>query len=82
MMVRVRTALEKQDAGEVTRGAHSFRGPLANFSASSAAALAAEIEYAAASGDLNTANAMFKSFEPEILLAIDALSAICEERAP
>jgi len=82
MMIRIRTALRQHDAAEVIRVAHSLRGPLANFSASSAAALAAKVEYAAAAGDLNTANAAFSSFEPELLRAIDALSAICEERVP
>jgi CheY-like chemotaxis protein len=81
-MVKIRTALQQQDAAEVNRGAHSLRGPLANFSATSAAALAAEVENAAAAGDLNTASAAFGRFEPELLRAIEALSAICEERVP
>jgi len=80
IMIRIETALRQQDAAEVAYGAHALRGPLATLSASSAAALAAEIEYAAADGDLNTANAVFSGLEPELLLAIDALSAICKER--
>jgi two-component system, sensor histidine kinase and response regulator len=79
---QIKTAFERRDALEVRLGAHSLRGTLANLSASSAAALAAEMEAAAEMGDMPRANAAFCTFQPELARVIDALSAICEERAP
>lgn len=81
-IIGIKMALRQRDVAEVARGAHALRGQLATLSAYSAAELAAEIECAAAAGDLSTADAAFSALETELLLAIDALSAICEERIP
>jgi two-component system sensor histidine kinase/response regulator len=81
-MDQIKSALLMQDTVKVRCGAHSLRGALANLSALSAAALAAEIERAAEIGNLHKVGVVFNSLESELARAIDALSAICAERVP
>jgi HPt (histidine-containing phosphotransfer) domain-containing protein len=79
---KIKTALEKKDAAEVLRGAHSLRGTLANLAARSAADLTAGIEHAAKSEDLPRAEVALQSLELEMARVLDALSALCGEAIP
>jgi CheY-like chemotaxis protein len=79
---KIKTALEKKDAGEVLRGAHSLKGTLANLAARPAAELAADIEQAAKSDNLPPAEAALRILELEMTRVFDALSALCEEAIP
>jgi PAS domain S-box-containing protein len=79
---RIKTALQKMDSGEVLRGAHSFRGTLANLAAQPAADLAAEIEHAAKSQDLSRAETALQCLDLELPRVLDALGALCEGVTP
>jgi CheY-like chemotaxis protein len=79
---KIKRGLDKKDAGEVVRGAHSLRGTLANLSARSAADLGAQIEHAGKSDDLPRAKALTESLELEMARVLDSLSALCEEANP
>jgi two-component system, sensor histidine kinase and response regulator len=78
----IKRALEKEDAGDVQREAHSLRGTLANLSARSAADLAADIEQAVISEDLPRAEAALESLDLEMVRVLDALTVLCQEAIP
>jgi CheY-like chemotaxis protein/HPt (histidine-containing phosphotransfer) domain-containing protein len=79
---RIKTALEKKDPGDAQRSAHSLRGTLANLAARPAADLAAEIEHAGKSEDLDRAKAAFESLDLELPRVLEALGALSEGVTP
>jgi CheY-like chemotaxis protein len=79
---KIKKALEKKDAGEMLRGAHSLKGTLANLGARPASDMAADIEHAGRSEDWARSEAALQSLDLEMARVLDALNALCEEAIP
>lgn len=78
---QIAKGLARQNANEVTRGAHSLKGALANLAAPTASALAAQLEQQSASGNLQEAAITFEAFKTELKRVLDALHALTQETA-
>jgi HPt (histidine-containing phosphotransfer) domain-containing protein len=70
-------AIELQNPEDLQRAGHTLRGALGNLSATSASALAAELEAAGRKKDLIGTQAIFDKLVPELSNVIRALEALC-----
>jgi two-component system sensor histidine kinase/response regulator len=78
LLARMETAIQTGDAQELERAAHTLKGSVANFGATTAKDVAFTLERMGRSGQLDSAEQLYSALEEEIAafrVALDALAA-------
>jgi two-component system sensor histidine kinase/response regulator len=76
---KAQEALLRRDAGGVERVGHTLKGALSNLSATSASALAGELEEMGRSGNLGLAGAKLMEVEKEVHRAMESLARLSHQ---
>ncbi|MDP2828971.1 MAG: PAS domain S-box protein [Sulfuricellaceae bacterium] len=79
-LAKIESALNKDEAKETQRAAHTFKGVIGNFGAKPAARCAGRIEQAAETGDLATAKETYLELQTEVTAFQQALQHILANR--
>jgi two-component system, sensor histidine kinase and response regulator len=78
LLARLETAIKTHDPQELERAAHTLKGSVANFGATTAREVAFSLERMGRSGQLESADKLYTALEGEIAafrVALDALAA-------
>ncbi|MBN2410957.1 Hpt domain-containing protein [candidate division KSB1 bacterium] len=76
-LFNIKNALNKKDAAQLVRAAHTLKGAVATFAAKSATQAALKLELMGRSRNFNGSSEAYMSLEKEIELLKQALTSFC-----